>query len=50
MSRELMHEVGQTLQKWFDEMEHGARRPDPRDAQLFDSIAFKAARPGVEHQ
>jgi hypothetical protein len=49
MSRELMHDLGMELEKWFQEMEQGARKPDPADALLFESAAFKNARPGTEH-
>jgi hypothetical protein len=49
MSREMMHDLGQMLEKWFEEMEHGARRPDPADAKIFETAAFRNARPGTEH-
>jgi hypothetical protein len=48
MSSEMLHEVGISLEKWFEEMERGARRPDPREAELFASEAFRRARPGIE--
>jgi hypothetical protein len=48
MSRELMHDLGIELEKWFQEMERGARRPSPDDAKIFETVAFKNARPGIE--
>lgn len=48
MSNQLLHEVGLDLEKFFEEMEHGARRPNPDDVKIFESAAFKNARPGTE--